>query len=82
MSNELFIAISAVLLSCLMSVLGFLIRSLLNNIQKDISNLAGSYEPLRKDLKENTEELVKLRTEIKAVWRYIDAQPRQTDRRA
>lgn len=70
-----------------LSILGFLIRSVLKSIDKDIKTLAsevhhlrGSFEPIQRDLKDCTIEMVKVRSELNAVWRYIDAKPRASDK--
>lgn len=82
MKIEVIAVIIGVLLTSTVSTIGFLIRSLLNNIYKELLELKGSFEPIRKDLKENTVEMIQLKSELKAIWRYIDAPKRNTDRSA
>lgn len=55
------------------------IKSDLKTTGKDVSELRGSFEPLRRDIKENTVALAAIKAELTAVWRYIDAPKRSSD---
>ncbi len=73
-----------ILLTALIGVIGFLIRSYLVNIDRRIDTVIamtnrrdGRLDTLIQKLDKNTEEITKLRYEIKAVWRFIDKVPKR-----
>lgn len=52
-------------------------------VKKEIAKLEGKLDLLSKDIRENTIESVAMRSEVKALWRFVDnANQRATDRRA
>ncbi len=71
----------------LIGVIGFLIRSYFASINKDIhqlgvniAKLETKLDPIHSDLKSSTIELIKVQQELKAVWKYIDAPKRASER--
>ena len=80
--------VEKILIALVVAVVVYFIKSFFNSLRSDVkglseqvSKLEGSFEPLRKDIKENTIQLASAQAELKAVWRYIDAKPRSSDAR-
>lgn len=63
----------------LVTLFFFLIRSYFNRMLTDISKLTGSVETMRRDLHDTREEMIVARSEIKALWRTVDAPRRASD---
>lgn len=68
------------------ALISYFIKSFFDSLRSDIRTLAqavhelrGSFRPLREDIKENTVQLARAQTELKAIWRYIDAPKRSSD---
>lgn len=71
----------------ILAVIGFLIRSYFASMNKDIQRLGeniakleAKLDPVHNDLKSSTIELIKVQQELKAVWKYIDAPKRASER--
>ena len=87
MTQELFVQLIPVFLTAALAAFGYLLNFYFSKIHKDIEELKislgrneGRFEPLQAIMRENTIELIKLRTEVSAVWRFIDgANQRSTD---
>jgi len=60
-------------------LVAYFIKGYFDSMKLEIARLSGNFEPLRKDLKENTVALASVQAELKAVWRYIDAPRRASD---
>lgn len=74
----------------LFAVFSYLLKSYFDKIQesieaqtKEIAKLEGKMDLLAREIKEGTIESATLRTEIKALWRFVDnANQRASDRRS
>lgn len=71
----------------ILAVIGFLIRSYFASMNKDIQRLGeniakleAKLDPVHNDLKSSTIELIKVQQELKAVWKFIDAPKRASER--
>lgn len=71
----------------ILAVIGFLIRSYFASMNKDIQRLSeniakleAKLDPIHADLKSSTVELIKVQQELKAVWKFIDAPKRASER--
>lgn len=62
--------------------IGFLLKSFFSKIEADINKLDGRLAQLSSEIRENTIEYAKVRSEITAMWRFIDnSNKRATDKR-
>ena len=74
----------------LVALFTYLVRSYFQKIhdsnlevRQEIGKLEGKLDLLMKEIKDNTIESVVMRSEIKALWRFVDnSNNRPTDRRA
>lgn len=71
-------AIMAVLAFIGKSVVGQIRRDLLA-IEKDIARVEGALSSLQADMRANTVAVTQATSELKAIWRFIDAPKRATD---
>lgn len=71
-------AIMAVLAFIGKSVVGQIRRDLLA-IEKDIARVEGSLSTLQADMRANTVAVTQATSELKAIWRFIDAPKRASD---
>lgn len=55
------------------------IQAKLNTIADNLAYHSGKAEMLYNEVRDNTIEMVKLRSEVNAVWRFIDHKARATD---
>lgn len=85
MDAQLFLQMAPVAATAALAVLGYLVNFYFGKIHKDIEELKmslsksdGRFEPLQNDLRENTIELIKLRSEVSAMWRFIDGANRRS----
>lgn len=76
---ELFVQLAPVVATSAMAVFGYLLNSYFSRIHKEIEELKsaiakseGRFEALQIELRNNTIEMVKLRSEVAALWRFID----------
>lgn len=70
--------------TALFGAIGFLIRSYLHGLDRRIEQLQamthnrnGQFDTLLRELRQNNQELVKVRYELQAVWRFIDNAPKR-----
>lgn len=75
-----------ILVTSFVALFSYLVKSYFKKIsetldcmRQSISKLEGNLEILNKDIRENTIESATLRSEVKAVWRFVDAQKRASD---
>lgn len=71
------------------SVLGvftFLVRSFFSRISSDlkelqslVDKLGGRLDAIQNDIHRNTVETAVMKQELRAVWRFVDAEPRASD---
>ena len=78
--------IVSIAVTVVVALFTYLVRSYFATIKTDlkelsgtISRLDGKLESLRETIKDNTIELAKNQSELKAIWRYIDAPKRNSD---
>lgn len=55
------------------------IRRGILDVHKDVAKLEGRLDALQSDVRSHSVELTRAITELKAVWRWIDAPKRATD---
>lgn len=55
------------------------IRADVGRVEKDVASLAGRVESLQSDIRANTTEMARASSELRAIWRFIDAPKRATD---
>ena len=55
------------------------IKSDIKSVSKEVSELRGSFDPLRKDIKDNTVALATAEANLSALWRFVDAPKRKSD---
>jgi chromosome segregation ATPase len=74
-----------VVASAIIAVVGYLARAYLEQQKKSIQELKdelkraeGRFDALIHEIRANTVELIKVRTELQAVWRFIDHQKEST----
>lgn len=86
MDKEVALSLIQVLAPAIMAVLAFLgksvvsqIRRDLKTIDKDISRLEGGIAALQTDMRANTVAVTQAASELKAIWRFIDAPKRASD---
>ena len=67
-------------------LLVFFIKGYLKKINKEIENLGtaitkvdAKFDVLSSEIRSNTVEMVKLKSEVNAIWRFVDAKARATD---
>lgn len=79
LSYELFVQLAPVVATSALAVFGFLLNSYFARIRESneevksaIAKSEGKSEALQMELRANTIELVKLRSEVSALWRFVD----------
>ena len=67
-----------------LALISYLVKSYFANLARQIDELKnslqkrdGRIEQLAHEIRKNTEEQIKLRTEMHAIWRYIDNAPKR-----
>jgi hypothetical protein len=90
MDKDVAIALVTAAAPCMLAGIGFFVRSYFKHIEKAIHDharesaasmgeLKGQLTTMQTDLRTNTIEITKASTELRAVWRFIDAAPRASD---
>lgn len=79
--------IAQLAMPALLALAGFVARTVAANIRKDIrsvekdlARIEGTLGALQTELRANTVALTQAASELKAVWRWIDADKRASDR--
>lgn len=75
MEKQLLMVIIGLVGTSLFGLFTFLVKSYFSKINESIAKLEGGLDPLRTDLKENTIELIKIQSDLKLVWKYIENSP-------
>ena len=64
--------IIAAMVSAMVGLLFFFVKSYFTNIEKTLAKLEVSIDLMRKDLHETTKQMILAQSELKALWRFAD----------
>lgn len=86
MDKDLAIALVQAAAPVALGCIGFFVRSYFKHLERELKALAitmGKFEghltAIQTDLRSNSIEVVKVTTQLSALWRWVDAKPRATD---
>jgi hypothetical protein len=90
MDKDVALALITAAAPCMCAGIGFFVRAYFKQLEKmvhesakdsaqTLGELKGQLTMMQTDLRSNTIEITKASTELRAVWRFIDATPRASD---
>jgi hypothetical protein len=83
--SDLAVSLITLFVTCWLALFSYLVKSYFKkfdttfeNLKKDIFKLEGSLESLSRDIRNNTIESAGLRSEVNALWRFLDNSYKRT----